>query len=145
VLLGNGSGNFAPAVNFGFIENPQAIIFADFNGDSKLDIATASDNGGGTSVLLNCTVLGIEQYANTNEQANIYPNPSFSIIHVELKMQDVGNTQYTLYDINGKAVKQAVIYNLKSIIDVSDLNEGVYNISLTSGEGVINKRVVIVR
>jgi hypothetical protein len=37
------------------------------------------------------------------------------------------------------------IINGKTSIDGSSLNEGVYNISLQSAEGVVNKRVVIVR
>ncbi len=92
----------------------------------------------------NCTEAGITLYKVDN-MFNIYPNPSSSIINVELKMKDVGNMQYILYDINGKAVKQAVIYNSQSLIDISNLNEGVYNISLISNEGIVNKRLVIVR
>jgi type IX secretion system substrate protein len=87
---------------------------------------------------------GIQQY-NINNNISIYPNPANKIINLELKIKDIGNTQYTLYDVNGKVVKQVVIYNLKSIIDVSDLNEGVYNISISSSEGVVNKRIVIVK
>lgn len=87
---------------------------------------------------------GIPQYSNLNTNISIYPNPANTIIHVELKSKDAG-AQYILYDINGKAVKQSIIYNLKSLIDISDVSEGVYNISISSNEGVLNKRVVIVR
>jgi hypothetical protein len=49
-----------------------------------------------------------------------------------------------MYDVNGKVVLSQTI-NGKTSIDASSLNEGVYNISLQSNEGIINKRVVIVR
>jgi hypothetical protein len=31
------------------------------------------------------------------------------------------------------------------VIDASSLSEGIYNVSITSGEGVLNKRVVVVK
>ncbi len=90
-------------------------------------------------------VAGMEHYSENNS-ISIYPNPTKGIINVELKIKDVdNNTQYTLYDINGNAVKQAIIYNPQFLIDATDLAEGVYNISIISNEGVVNKRLVIVR
>jgi len=86
---------------------------------------------------------GINKLKNNNE-VTIYPNPANTIINIALR-QAQGDAQYTLYDINGRAVKQSVIYNSQSIIDISDLNKGVYNISIQSSDFRINKRVVIVR
>jgi type IX secretion system substrate protein len=45
----------------------------------------------------------------------------------------------------GNTVKQLAINSNQLLINVADLNEGVYNISLQSNEGVVNKRLVIVR
>ncbi|HEX7413018.1 MAG TPA: T9SS type A sorting domain-containing protein [Bacteroidia bacterium] len=89
-------------------------------------------------------VTGIEQFATNNEQVVVYPNPAKGIINIESKMQN-GNSTLQITDMLGNTVKQAVISNLKSMIDISDLNEGVYNLSLISNEGVVNKRVVITR
>jgi len=88
---------------------------------------------------------GIEQFAGNNEQVSVFPNPANSIVNIELKTKEVGNAHYTLYDVNGKAVKQAVLYNPNSIINVADLSEGVYTLSLLSNETVINKRIVLVK
>jgi hypothetical protein len=49
-----------------------------------------------------------------------------------------------IYDVNGKLVLSQTI-NGKTTIDSSSLSNGVYNISLLSNEGVVNKRLVIVR
>jgi hypothetical protein len=49
-----------------------------------------------------------------------------------------------MYDVNGKLVLSQTI-NGKTSIDASNLNEGVYNINIISNEGVVNKRMVIVR
>ena len=49
VLLNNGNGTFAGAVNYPVDFNPGATITADFNGDGKLDLATGNFFGGATS------------------------------------------------------------------------------------------------
>lgn len=51
VLLGNGNGTFQPAVPFE-VGSPVQMAVADLNGDSKLDLVTASWLGNKASVLL---------------------------------------------------------------------------------------------
>jgi hypothetical protein len=91
---------------------------------------------------------GIEKFTNNNEQINIYPNPSNGSFVIEpipsLTLPQGKGTLVQMYDVNGKLVLSQTI-NGKTSIDASSLNEGVYNISLQSNEGVVNKRLVIVR
>ena len=42
VLLGTGTGNFAPAVNYLTGTEPYSVVVADFDGDGKLDLAAAN-------------------------------------------------------------------------------------------------------
>ncbi len=91
----------------------------------------------------NCNRAGIEEYANGNARVNVYPNPNTGSFVIE-PQNTLYNVRCTLYDVNGKAVLSQTI-NGKTSIDASSLNEGVYNISLQSNEGVVNKRLVIVR
>ncbi|HEX7412894.1 MAG TPA: T9SS type A sorting domain-containing protein, partial [Bacteroidia bacterium] len=86
---------------------------------------------------------GIQQYANSNE-VSIYPNPASSSLQVT-SSGNIQNTTLQITDMLGNTVKQSIIYNPTSIISVADLSEGIYNISISSNEGVVNKRVVIVR
>ncbi|HEX7412454.1 MAG TPA: T9SS type A sorting domain-containing protein [Bacteroidia bacterium] len=96
----------------------------------------AAGNSNGCAV-----ATGIEQYsASTN--VSIYPNPSNGSFVIEPNSSTKQTVQ--VYDVNGKLVLSQTI-NGKTTIDASILNEGVYNISLISNEGVINKRLVIVR
>jgi len=104
-------------------------------------------NGGGANnlgVLFKYCIgtTGIQQLAGNNEQVNIYPNPNNGSFVIEPS----SNTKQTLlvYDVNGKQVLSQTI-NGKTSIDASNLNEGVYNINIISNEGVINKRLVIVK
>jgi type IX secretion system substrate protein/NHL repeat-containing protein len=91
-------------------------------------------------IVENCTT-GINEFANSKE-VNIYPNPNNGSFVIE--SSSITKQTMQLYDVNGKFVLSQTI-NGKTTIDASSLNEGVYNISIISGEGVVNKRLVIVR
>ena len=87
------------------------------------------------------SAAGIEQFASRNE-LNIYPNPNNGSFVIEPNNAKKQTMQ--VYDVNGKLVLSQTITG-KTNIDASTLNEGVYTISLQSTEGMVNKRVVIVR
>jgi hypothetical protein len=92
----------------------------------------------------NCdSTLGLRTISTQETIFNIYPNPSNGSFVIE-PQNALYNVHCTVYDVNGKLVLSQTI-NGKTSIDASSLNEGVYNISLQSNEGVINKRLVIVR
>ena len=73
---------------------------------------------------------------------NIYPNPAQNNFTIQTNVSDKQNLQ--VYDVNGKLVLTQTINGTTSI-DVGILAQGVYNVSITSNEGVINKRLVIVK
>ncbi|HEX7413989.1 MAG TPA: T9SS type A sorting domain-containing protein [Bacteroidia bacterium] len=105
----------------------------------NLYISDANNNR--IRMVINVGQAGIEQVTGINGQVNVYPNPSNGSFVIE-----ANNTKQTMqvYDVNGKLVLSQTI-NGKTTVDASSLNEGVYNISLISNEGVVNKRLVIVR
>ncbi len=51
VLVGNGAGQFHAAVTFATGTTPIAVVLADFNGDGKLDAATANYGSNDVSIL----------------------------------------------------------------------------------------------
>ena len=57
VFFGNGTGNFGTPSYFATGTNPEYAACADYNGDGKIDIATANYSGG-ISVLINNGVGG---------------------------------------------------------------------------------------
>jgi hypothetical protein len=76
-----------------------------------------------------------------NALVSVYPNPSKGNFIVEINSTEKQTMQ--LFDVNGKLVLTQII-NGKTNIDVSNLAEGVYNLSLINSEWfVVNKRVVI--
>ncbi len=53
ILFGNGQGTFTAGPLYPISTNPSSIVAADFNGDGKTDLATASSETSSFSVLLN--------------------------------------------------------------------------------------------
>jgi uncharacterized repeat protein (TIGR03803 family) len=87
-------------------------------------------------------VTGIINRVDLNNLVTIYPNPNKGVFSIETNSTAKQTIQ--IYDVNGKIVL-SYIMNGKTNIDASSLNDGVYNISIINNEGVINKRLIIVR
>ncbi len=85
---------------------------------------------------------GIKQITSENNLINIYPNPNNGSFVIEPSRAAKQTMQ--VYDVNGKLVLSQII-NGKTTIDASSLSEGVYNISIISNEGIVNKKLVIVK
>ena len=75
------------------------MVSADFNGDNLPDIATANYMNS-ASVLLNCTVTGLQNMAENSEHISIYPNPASDYLQVEAKYSKL--ILINIYDVLGK-------------------------------------------
>ncbi len=110
--------------------------------DDPSDNAGMIQSNAGTpsgSVINYSSATGIEKVGNEG-QVLVYPNPANNNFQVSVN----GKASICMYDINGKMVLNQVI-NGKAPINTSNLVDGVYTVSITSNETVINKRLVIVR
>ena len=90
-------------------------------------------------LLISMGVIGIEDVDGELALA-IFPNPASDIIHVEVSKTLLGEP-LTLVDIQGRSVMQLNINELRSSIDVSNLESGVYFLSTPSINSTL--RVVI--
>jgi Leucine-rich repeat (LRR) protein len=91
-----------------------------------------------------CAVAGIEQVTGINSQVAVYPNPAKESLTLALYKGE-GTSTFQITNMLGNVVKQSIIYNLTSIINVADLSAGVYTLSISDKEGMINQRIVIER
>ena len=95
-----------------------------------------------TQKVTNCNTTGIAQPVSS-EQVLIYPNPNNGSFTIETNATTVKQT-IQLYDVTGRMVLSQPI-NSKTIIDGSNLPEGIYNLSIISTTDVVNKRLIIVK
>ncbi len=94
-------------------------------------------------ILTNCAA-GISQYSNLNTNISIYPNPASTSLTLTLSKGE-GMFSVEIYNAVGACVHRQIATSPNSQIDVSDLSEGIYNVSISTKEGTLNKRVVIVK
>ena len=78
-----------------------------------------------------------------------YPNPANSNIRVEFSGLDIlGANFLTMRDVSGKVIKQFTLNNEEAFkdISVSEINNGLYFITLTSNETMIgNLKIVVLK
>ena len=100
------------------------------------------------TVTVYVNTIGISQISGLNAQITVYPNPANTSFTLNLSKGE-GTYNITLYDMLGNIIMQH-LYSTPSegqgeAIDVSGLNEGIYNLSIATKAGVLNKRVIILR
>jgi len=141
-FAGNGtagySGDGALAAN-AELNYPWGVAL-DYSGNMYI----ADEHNQRIRMVTNAEAAGIAQFASSNEQINIYPNPATNSLQVSFA-GNIENSTLVITDMMGNTVKQLAVSSKQVSINVSDLNEGVYTISISHTTGVINKRVVIVR
>ncbi|HXD91727.1 MAG TPA: T9SS type A sorting domain-containing protein, partial [Bacteroidia bacterium] len=85
----------------------------------------------------------INQITNTqNSICKIFPNPAQNNFTIETSNAEKQNV--SVFDINGKLILSQTIIGTTNI-DASNFNAGVYNISIMSKGGIVNKRLVVVK
>ena len=89
----------------------------------------------------NTHTTNLNKATGKDKQISIYPNPNNGTFVIEPNTS--AKQTVMVYDVTGKVVLTQTI-NGKTSIDAGSLNEGVYNISISS-EGIINKRLIIIK
>ncbi|HMK06401.1 MAG TPA: T9SS type A sorting domain-containing protein, partial [Flavobacterium sp.] len=84
--------------------------------------------------------LGTNTIANLDKAIKLYPNPAKEILNIELPTNiDVTITGGTITNLLGQTVYQSEIANK---IDVSNLQKGIYIVSLQTNYGDWNGKFV---
>jgi sugar lactone lactonase YvrE len=91
-------------------------------------------------------IQGINQLSVNNKQVTIYPNPNNGIFNLTISQFDNEKTNsIEVYNLIGDCVHRQIAKSANCQINLSNLAEGVYNLSIISNESALNKRIVIVK
>jgi uncharacterized protein (TIGR02145 family) len=74
------------------------------------------------------------------EKLYIYPNPSSDRINLQLETNS--KVDLTIYTIDGKLILQKHLTDQENIIDISNLPDGIYVVSVKSSYGIIQRRII---
>jgi len=129
----------APVAGTGDVTFYGAFVFANGTGNSSGDFVFT------TSTLVKENTVGVEEigYSNVNNW-NVFPNPSNDKITVESIIKSDKEVKFELIDISGKKVKEISEINIlnNNTIDINDLSNGIYTLSIYTDERVVNKKVI---
>ena len=77
-----------------------------------------------------------------NSLIEIHPNPTTDILNVSISEEGVSRLE--IYNLMGKLVLSKELQNGNNIIDVSNLNAGMYQSRITSGNNILSTEKLII-
>ena len=89
----------------------------------------------------NCGAGNIEE-AWYPKKVEIYPNPATSELYVKIRNAITAPVAIIIYDMQGKPVKQTTSKQNETIIDISNLTQGVYSIKIIGNNVTIIEKFV---
>ena len=87
---------------------------------------------------------GLDNNINDNV-FQIYPNPASTSITINLNKESVSNLEFRIIDFTGKTVRNNKINSTSEIIDVSDIPDGLYLLTIYSGDSTIESKKILVK
>lgn len=83
-------------------------------------------------------------------KTDIYPNPSSNIVKIESYFKEkISHIYICIYDINGKLVSTNKIFNnlyyLKTVLNISNLQNGMYNLVIYADNHSLSKHIVVLK
>lgn len=136
--------------NFGNIDDGTRIGFsvADVDNDDVLEMIVGNFRGGLTAYQTNISTDGIfvsstEELVPELKSISLYPNPTRSILNIDLGQLDIRNTQIKIYSSIGQLIKTQVLNDVISQIDMQDFSSGIYFCEIQNETGRIVKKFVV--
>ncbi|MFZ6052500.1 choice-of-anchor J domain-containing protein [Halocola ammonii] len=99
---------------------------------------------GQTNTIIIDACAGLEEYSESSS-VRVYPNPAEDIIRVDLRnIHFTSDVKLELLDVAGKVLKtERVDKPVVVVLEIEDVNTGLYLIRISTGEQVITRRIVV--
>ena len=143
---------FAGSFFIGIVQQTNALINIGFDSSNDNSENTCYNSNGSWqptemhgSLMIRPVVgesyyIGVEEHGKPLETVSLYPNPASNELNVGVS-DDVEIVKTCIFDLMGRKVYQNAF---TKVIPVGDLQDGLYFISLTTAQGqVITKKIVI--
>jgi subtilisin-like proprotein convertase family protein len=112
-----------------------------------LRVIDAYNGDGGSINAVSLSFCNIEQSLSSPSNAlsnlTIYPNPSKGIVNINLNSAITGETTYTLYDVQGRKILDKKSNTSLETLNVQQLNDGIYFLSVKNGDLESSHKIVI--
>lgn len=91
--------------------------------------------------------VGLTPTTNLDGTVTLFPNPSSAIFNLELKNVDTHNLSISVMDVSGRTIwqqKTSQITNEKQLIDLHNLQKGIYFLQLRNSSGTRQIKLTII-
>jgi len=141
LFAGSSQGSMDGDLSDATFNTPNGILFNDSE-----DTIYITDFGTKNLRIISDVILGFNDQIEKNNSLKIYPNPAVDTIRVSTVLNHIGDYRIRISDISGKTIYN---YNGHSDqllfsrdIDVSSLKNGVYLVTMTSGNKSVSMKMV---
>jgi len=91
--------------------------------------------------------VGVEENIGDYNNVSVYPNPSNGTLNVNFNVENAGNLDVKLINLNGQIIMQQTINNFdgefNQSFDLSKQPKGIYLLSINSEKGIVSRKVVL--
>jgi len=144
-IEGNLTGTFSVDSSFqNMVEGTSSSVsVSDINNDNMIDMVVGNVSGG-VSVFMGDTAIFVQVIEKESIFTNIkiYPNPTESILNIDLGNNNLSGASIILIDVLGKPVFEQAVSKNKLIIDISKYPAGVYFLVYFDVDGKYVSKVV---
>jgi uncharacterized protein (TIGR02145 family) len=77
---------------------------------------------------------------NESEQFSIYPNPANDWITIRL--ENSAEADLSIYELEGKLMLKKQLNQQETVINIENLPEGIYIVSIKNSQGILNKALI---
>lgn len=87
--------------------------------------------------------VGLDNNQEINLTMSVYPNPSVSVINLNVGKSDLMNLSLQLFDLQGKLLYSQNISNLETSIKMDEYNSGSYLLNITQNNELVKTFKII--
>lgn len=117
------------------------------NGEYAVEI-TSVDGCKDTSICTPIMSVSLDEYVVSASDINVYPNPASSVVSIDIaKMNPNENVTVRIFDAVGKLIESSELSASNNLLelDVTNLAEGIYTISVSNDYFSTSKKLTVVK
>ena len=135
------TGTVKPCENLSNFNN----MIAD--GTWTLKVIDAYNGDGGVINAVSLSICNLEQALNTLTNAlaeiKVYPNPAKGFVNIDLAAGTFGESTFVMYDVQGRQVITKKSSNAIEVLNIENLSEGIYMLTIENDLGKTTRKVVV--
>lgn len=98
------------------------------------------------SLVPSCSIASNVNSINESSQITLYPNPTSGLLLLSIENNNLSETStIEVVDIQGKKIMSQALKTYQQTIDLSNLDNGNYILSIYTNNGVIHKKIIVIK